>query len=114
MVPVQGPLFRDIERSFLESFRAFHARNPQVYELFRELALRARATGRQRYSAWAIMNRVRWDYDIETHDPQSDKPEFKLSNDFIALYARLLITHEPELEGFLVIRPMSRLEPDAA
>ena len=46
-------------------------------------------------SAWLIVNRIRWETAIET---QGDT--FKISNDFIAYYARLFMVYNPEHDGF--------------
>lgn len=101
-VSVRGPLFDDCDPKLVVEFQKFHARNPQVYELFRKLAWQVKRAGRKKYSAWTLINRIRWDFDIQTKGSQ-----FKISNDFIALYARLLVTHETEaFKHFFKLRPM--------
>ena len=62
----------------------WHKENPQVWEKFEEYTLEAIATGRNHYSHWAIVNRIRWNREIETKGG-----EFKISNDYICFYARL-------------------------
>ncbi len=82
------------------AFVKFDARNPHVYQLFRKFTYEMIATGRNRYSAYAIMNRIRWHVDIETSGS-----EFKISNDFIPLYARKFLRRNPKHRGFFVLKP---------
>ena len=73
----------------------WHKQNPHVYELF------VKFTFHKRCSAWLIVNRIRWETTIETSGN-----DFKISNDFIAYYARLFHAHYPEHEGFFKIKKM--------
>jgi len=45
---------------------------------------------------------MRWDFEISTNS----NTEFKISNDFIALYSRLLIFRDPSFLGFFTLKPM--------
>lgn len=85
-------------------FRKFHSENPQIFELFKHLAGKVRAAGHQKYSAQAIMHIIRWHHDIK-----SSSKQFKISNDFIALYARLLMEDDQKFTDFFDTRPMKRL-----
>jgi len=82
-----------------ERFEQFHADNPQVYDGLRELALRARRRGHERYGIKGLFEILRWQHAMETTDE-----EFKLNNDFTAFYARLLMDREFELDGFFETR----------
>ena len=95
-------IFRQIDPRLLARFKAFHERNPWVYREFRALAQRMKTGGsRRRYSAWVIVNVIRWHRDLSSRgDP------FKVNNDFIAIYARLLIYRDPSFEGFFELRAM--------
>ena len=44
----------------------WHLSNPKVYELFKKFTLEAIRAGHKRYSAHAIVQRIRWHTDIET------------------------------------------------
>ena len=81
------------------AFRQFHRDNPRVMDLFIRYAREAKATGRRRYSIWAIANRVRWHVDIDTH---GDK--FKINNNWLAYYTREIERRCPELRGFIAKR----------
>ena len=89
------------DKHLLEKFKKFHSDNPDVYSLFKKFAFEAKNSGRERFSHWMIANRIRWYTAIETTGS-----EYKLSNDFIALYARLLVYHHPEFQGFFLLKQM--------
>jgi hypothetical protein len=97
-------LFGLASKDLLASFKKFHIDNPHIYELFANKANIARRSGRLKYSAWVIINVLRWEYDIQTAHT-----EFKISNDHIAIYARLLIWNDPSFYGFFELK---RMNPD--
>lgn len=79
-------------------FERFHLANPHVYELLKEIALRAARRGRP-VGMKAVYEMARWYYSVET-----DGEPYKLNNNFTAFYARLLMDREPELCGFFETR----------
>ena len=85
-----------------EKFVKFHAENPHIYNLFCKYAQEAIDSGKTRISHWLIINRIRWDSEVltETED------KFKISNDYIALYARKFIKDNPHMEGFFQLKEM--------
>lgn len=84
-------------------FEAFDSENPQVYDLFKQFSFELIATGKKKSSAWLIANRLRWETAIKTTGD-----DFKISNDFIALYARKFMRNYPIYRGFFVTKPMKR------
>jgi hypothetical protein len=92
-------LFSDVSKELLAKFKEFHADNPIIYDLFRKYALEAKAAGRKRFSHWMILNRIRWYSTVETTGD-----DYKISNDYIAIYARLLVWQMPEFEGFFLLK----------
>lgn len=91
----------DADPRLVERFVSYHRRHPQVWKLFIRYARQMRDGGnRKRYSAWAIINRIRWDHDMEKTEV------FKIANQYIAVYARLAMHVYPEFEGFFDLRPM--------
>jgi len=74
---------------------AWHKKNPHVYRLFERFTHEAIARGHKHLSAWLIVNRIRWETTVVTRGG-----EFKISNDYIAYYARLFHALNPEYEGF--------------
>ena len=97
-------LKESLEQSLEERKRKWwewHKKNPMVYELFEKYTFNAIETGRQHYSHWAIVNRIRWDREIETQGG-----DFKISNDYIGFYARLFHARHPEYNGFFRLKPL--------
>lgn len=95
-------LFGQTSKDLLKSFKAFHTENPHIYAAFAEKAKEAKASGRAKYSHWVIINVMRWEHDIKTTGT-----EFRISNDHIALYARLFVWNNPEFEGFFDLKQMN-------
>lgn len=85
--------------SIRDRFERFHAENPAVYRLFRQFAHDAKRAGRTRFSADAILHRIRWFVSVETVGE-----EYKLNDHYSAMYARKLIEDEPEFAGFFELR----------
>ena len=77
----------------------WHKQNPQVWDKFKEYTLEAIDSGRAHYSHWAIVNRIRWNSEIETSGG-----EFKISNDYICFYARLFHAKHPEHGDFFRLK----------
>ncbi len=80
-------------------FQEYHEANPHVYSGLKELALRLRKRGRQHYGIGALFEVLRYERALTTVGD-----EFKLNNNYRALYARLLMEDEPELNGFFATR----------
>ena len=87
-----------------EKFDTWDAENPEVYRLFCKFTLQAASKGHKRLSAWMIVNRIRWETAVVTVGN-----DYKVSNDFIALYARKFMEEYPEYEGFFSVKPMKRV-----
>jgi hypothetical protein len=113
-VKVSGSLFEGCATDLLREFRGFHRSNPFVFRLFKQLAFQAKEQGRRRYSHQAIWHILRWNFDLPTHA----RGVYKLSNNYIALYARLAIKEHPRHfgHGFFRLRPFGarnrRIEND--
>lgn len=104
-VRVSGSLFDGCALPLLIEFRRFHRKNPWVFRLFKQLAFQAIEQGRTRYSHQAIWHILRWNFDL----PTDTSGEYKLSNNYIALYARLAIKEHPKHfgHGFFRLRPFA-------
>jgi len=92
-------LFDRYPKSLMMRFNKFHSKNPHVYEKFKELAFRMKATGRKKYSTETIINVIRWHADLQTKGDV-----FAINNDFKSIYVRLLINDHPEFFGFFELR----------
>ena len=77
---------RDKDKTFQErknEWSDFHRENPLIWKYFEKFAFEAIANKRKKISHWLIINRVRWEVYIVTTGE-----EFKISNNYIAFYAR--------------------------
>jgi len=82
-----------------ERFLTFHRRNPDVYFLFKAKAREVQECGRKSYSARTIFETIRWEYDITT-----EGSSFKINNNFIPYYVRVLESDDPSFVGFFAKR----------
>ena len=90
----------EADRKDIDQFVVYHKDHPEVWNLFKQYAEQMYTAGRKKYSAWAIISRIRWDHDIEKTE------EFKISNGYIALYARMLEAVVPKFKFFFQLRPL--------
>lgn len=93
-------IFQNIDKRLLQKFSNYHRENPDVWFAFEAKCHEIYAHGRTKYSGWVIINAIRWEHDLTSTDA------FKINNDFIALYVRLMIHHYPEFEDFFEMRQM--------
>ena len=106
MIDRDEPVFRDCKPESRVKFELFHRANPHVFEAFKAEARKMKAEGHVKYSGQNIIERMRWDTKI----PTTTRDQFKLNNDFVALYVRLLIHRYPkEFTGFFELRKMGAL-----
>ena len=72
---------------------------PDVCHLFEKVALEAHDAGLKRYSARAILHRLRWFYHVENGDA-----EFRINNKHSAPLARRFIARHPDMADFFELR----------
>ena len=76
-----------MDKSFAQrraEFDQWHKENPSIWKHFERFAMEAVYKKRTKISHWLIINRIRWEVYIVTTGE-----DFKISNDYIAFYARL-------------------------
>lgn len=73
------------EAELIRKFTQYHYDNPKIYELFKRFAREVARSGMKRYSADAVVHRIRWYVDIETRS----RDDFKITNNHVAFYARM-------------------------
>ena len=74
--------------------------NQHVYRAFCAYAFRMAMTGRKRYSAKTIVERIRWDTDIK-----DSETTFKINNNYTSGMARLFMSEYGEkYPGFFQLR----------
>jgi len=64
--------------------------------MFVKYARIVKDSGFNKFSIWAIANRVRWHYDFEIKGTY----KYKISNDLLSRYSRRIMENEPDLKGF--------------
>lgn len=79
----------------------WHKANPHVWKYFERFALEAIAGGHKKISHWLIINRIRWEVTIVTTGS-----DFKISNDYIAFYARLWQAKYPQYKELFNTKKM--------
>jgi len=94
-----------MKQETIDKWWEWHQQNPHIYRLFEEFAMRAIRYGTKKLSAWLVVNRIRWEVSVET---QGD--DFKIPNDYIALYSRFFMKLHPEHEGFFTTREIEGLD----
>ena len=85
-------------------FLKFHANNPEVYANLVRLAREFRRNSQnynRKMGIGMLYEVLRWNYYINV---DLGEEEFKLSNDFRAPYARLMMQQEPDLQDAFNIK----------
>lgn len=91
----------------LRRFWQFHREHPSVYRYLRSFANEARVRWNGPIGIALLFERVRWYVRFETPAEKARRHEtgdFKLNNDFRALYARLLMHRDPNLRDAFFVR----------
>ena len=78
--------------------REYVASNPDIWALFVRFADQAAKT-RSHYSARTIFHRIRWHVEVETRGE-----DFKINNNYSAVFARWYHQIRPEHDGFFRTR----------
>ena len=100
-------LFEHVSEERVRDFWAFHLLNPNLFSEFRHFSLQLKQAGRSKCSARFIFERIRWERAITTKGS-----DFKINNNFVPLYGRLLVAKDPTAFGsffeFRVRQPHKR------
>lgn len=84
-----------------DRFAAWLAANPQVLSAFIALARQAQRAGLRKFGAKAVVERLRWEYAIQTGGS-----EFKFDNRFTSRLARVAVDRAPDLAGLFEFRDL--------
>lgn len=85
-------------------FEKFHTENPSVYDNLVRLAREFRRKGsnhNRKMGIGMLYEVLRWNYYMSV---EAGEEEYKLSNDFRAPYARLIMDQEPDLQDAFNLR----------
>lgn len=91
------------ESRIYKRFKKFHAENPSVYDNLVRLAREFRRKGNnhnRKMGIAMIYETLRWQYYMNVDSEE----EYKLSNDYRACYARLMMDTEPDLQDAFNLR----------
>lgn len=92
-----------IERDFWR----FHQANPFVYERLVQLAREwVQRRGKRKVGIGMLFEVLRWEVALRTSGE-----DFKLNNNYRALYARLIMARNPDLVGVFGTRRLHREDP---
>lgn len=95
--------FEGVDQKTYDLFCTYHLAHPDIWKAFQAFAIQMYKSGRRRYSAKTIMERIRWEYELRHAD------EFKINNDFTSLYARTLMRKYFQFRGFFELREIKGL-----
>lgn len=104
--PLLAPLFKgepDGLRRHFNQWKKFHQANPRVWDLFQMFAQHAIDAGYSRYSADAILHRIRWHVTVEV----KSYDDFRINNNFSAYYSRLFAHAYPAHAAFFETRKLA-------
>jgi len=87
--------------SIEERFQRFHEENPVIYRLFCRFVDELVHAGRKRFSADAVLHRIRWETAIQTTDEK-----FKINDHYSSRYARLWLDENPGHGSFFELRKL--------
>jgi hypothetical protein len=92
------------ESRIYKRFDKFHSNNPEVYNNLVRLAREFRRKGsnhNRKMGIGMLYEVLRWNYYMNV---EAGEEEYKLSNDFRAPYARLIMDQEPDLQDAFNLR----------
>lgn len=98
----------DFKTTLEEKYNDWVIENIHVYDLFCKFTLQAIQAGVKKISHWLIVNRIRWEVEIETKAVNPEDFKYKISNDYIAFMARDFIKDYPEHSEIFNIKQMKR------
>jgi hypothetical protein len=87
--------FQRYSKETMKAFVEYHKNHPHIYAEFKKLSYKMLETGRKRYSAKMIINVLRWESDLKAVGE-----EFKITDRFQSMYARMLAYNDPQFENF--------------
>ena len=91
------------EMTSADKFEEFNRLNPQVYSVLESMTAEMVNRGRRKIGMKMLIEVLRWNYYLETDDPNSD---FKINNNYVPYYARLILERHPEWDGVFELRAM--------
>src|SRR5262245_12156125 len=101
-VSEQLELFPDPPPGSIQArFLRFHEENPLVWQYFLAAARALKESGRKKFGARAIIERLRWDMPLTTSGEG-----YKLNDNYTSRYVRKLVEEYPEFEDLVELRSL--------
>lgn len=95
-------LTRGCDKGKLQRFTKFNGNNMHVYDYLEQKAAQQYVDGWRKSSVWLILNIKRW----EPGSTVDTETQYKISNDYFAFYARLLIANNPQYVNWIELKQM--------
>ena len=73
-----------------EDFNLFDSEHPEFWEMFKKFTFEVVDSGRKKFSARTVSERMRWFTEIDSGE------RYKVNNNWVPFYARKFIEHYPE------------------
>lgn len=93
-----------MKKSIDARFAEYHQLNPHVYDGLLRLTRQFKERGRGKIGIGLLVEVMRWETKVRTGSYE----DFKITNDFKPLYARLIVAQNPDLDGIFDIHTMWR------
>ena len=81
---------------------AYHLKNPEIWETFKELTFKLIKAGRTHFSADAILHTIRFNTALR------GGIDFKINNNYSSMYSRLFTANFPEHKQFFEQRNLKQ------
>lgn len=90
--------------SIRAKFEDFDAAHPEVYRALVRLAREWVSVGHAKLGIATLFERLRWEWHVAG---LADRDGYKLNNNYRALYARKIMSENPDLDGLFETRALT-------
>ncbi len=97
---IRHHFFKDFPASLLDDFEIWHENNPHIWKAFVKYAFQMIRKGKDHYGAKGIIERLRWDINMESTTGEV----FEINDKYTSIYARLFLFKYPAQKGFFELR----------
>lgn len=82
------------------TFAEYHAKHPQIWDLYQKFALEAINAGAKKIGSKAIFERIRW----EAYFTKNEGEKYKVNNIYTPHYARMFVAMYPQFADRIELR----------
>jgi len=94
-------VLQEIDDVTWAGFKKYFVKNTDIWRLFVKFAIYAKGKGKTKYSAKAIIERARWECELE-----GGSGDYKINNNWTSCMARLLVAKSPDFKDFFEFREL--------